>query len=204
MYARARTRTRSAAARLTSCSLPVPPTRAALQVAPGSNEAAARVSRKHSDLREERALLDRIRDRLQYRRSQFRRVFQDFDENHDGVVSHDELRRGLENLGLAVSERELELLLTRCDPTNSGAMSYAALAGVLVQDDLYVRARRRIRARSPEVTDVVVRTRSGTAVDEIKEVSDQGSSALTRQDRSLLVDIGNKAAQRGVSLFRVR
>jgi hypothetical protein len=131
-------------------------------------------------------------------------VFQDFDENHDGVVSHDELRRGLENLGLAVSERELELLLTRCDPTNSGAMSYAALAGVLVQDDLYVRARRRIRARSPEVTDVVVRTRSGTAVDEIKEVSDQGSSALTRQDRSLLVDIGNKAAQRGVSLFRVR
>jgi Ca2+-binding EF-hand superfamily protein len=59
-------------------------------------------------LRQDRLILDKIRDKVQGKSKRLGKVFRSFDENHDGVVSHGEFRHGLTSLGVPLSDQEFD------------------------------------------------------------------------------------------------
>jgi len=79
-------------------------------VQPVSNRSVARTmpALSHEQLRVDRKIIDKIREKVSGKSKRFAKVFRTFDENHDGVVSHDEFRKGLIHLGAPLSDTEFE------------------------------------------------------------------------------------------------
>eukprot|EP00698_Gefionella_okellyi_P008576 TRINITY_DN212_c1_g1_i1.p1 TRINITY_DN212_c1_g1~~TRINITY_DN212_c1_g1_i1.p1 ORF type:complete len:1273 (+),score=360.04 TRINITY_DN212_c1_g1_i1:159-3977(+) len=111
-------------------------------------------SLSQKQLREDRKIIDKIRDKVVGKSKRFAKVFRSFDDNHDGVVSYDEFRNGLQHLGAPLSDTEFEKLLKRCDPDGTGEIDYDSFAAVILPSDFgaqrAVRSGRRGRKATAE------------------------------------------------------
>lgn len=70
----------------------------------------------------------RITNQLETKFSNFRGVFRKFDENHDGTLSQHEFRKGLENCGIVLDDREYRELMETLDEDNSNEIDYNEFA----------------------------------------------------------------------------
>jgi Ca2+-binding EF-hand superfamily protein len=70
----------------------------------------------------------RITNQLETKFSNFRSVFRKFDENHDGTLSQHEFRKGLENCGIALDDREYGELMETLDEDGSNEIDYNEFA----------------------------------------------------------------------------
>lgn len=70
----------------------------------------------------------RITNQLETKFSNFRSVFRKFDENHDGTLSQHEFRKGLENCGIVLDDREYGELMQTLDEDNSNEIDYNEFA----------------------------------------------------------------------------
>lgn len=70
----------------------------------------------------------RITNQLETKFSNFRSVFRKFDENHDGTLSQHEFRKGLENCGIALDDKEFGELMETLDEDNSNEIDYNEFA----------------------------------------------------------------------------
>lgn len=66
----------------------------------------------------------RITNQLETKFSNFRSVFRKFDENHDGTLSQHEFRKGLENCGIVLDDKEYSELMKTLDEDNSNEIDY--------------------------------------------------------------------------------
>ncbi|KAJ7529688.1 hypothetical protein O6H91_15G062100 [Diphasiastrum complanatum] len=53
-----------------------------------------------------------------------RGVFESFDENHDGMISHDELKRSLHRLGFTISDPESMSIIASLDKNGNGSVEF--------------------------------------------------------------------------------
>ena len=67
---------------------------------------------------------NRLRSLLFKNRSSLLHIFQDFDKNNDGLLSIPEIRRGLESLGIWLSQEDAALLMDVIGISDDAALDY--------------------------------------------------------------------------------
>eukprot|EP01043_Picozoa_sp_COSAG02_P070256 COSAG02_NODE_12368_length_1557_cov_1.279835_2_plen_320_part_00 len=98
----------------------------------------AREARRH------REVLELVRDKVDAKSTRLTNVFRQFDENHDGVVSYGEFRRGLHSLGVELNDTDFETLVETVDIDGQGTVDYNEFACVLASHALCTVLRSRL------------------------------------------------------------
>jgi Ca2+-binding EF-hand superfamily protein len=90
----------------------------------------AEALRLNKEARRTREVLEMVRDKIEAKSKRLTSTFRQFDANHDGVVSYDEFREGLFNLGVALSEADFTTLVETVDIDGEGTVDYTEFACV--------------------------------------------------------------------------
>ena len=83
----------------------------------------------------------RITAQLETKFSNFRTVFRKFDENHDGTLSQHEFRKGLDNCGVQLTDKEYNELMETLDEDGSNEIDYNEFASSGMVGGKYFSAR---------------------------------------------------------------
>lgn len=63
---------------------------------------------------------------------EFRAAFKVFDKDHNGLISPDELRQVMKNLGHRLTDKEVEEMIKEADADNNGQIDYQEFAKVMM------------------------------------------------------------------------
>lgn len=83
-----------------------------------------------------RLLREQIMDKAERKTERIRDLFLEFDMNHDGVVSYDEFRTGLQRLGVHAPPEQVDKLIKIADQDNSGAIDYSEFVDIMRFDKM--------------------------------------------------------------------
>lgn len=86
--------------------------------------------------RQEKRVLDQVRDKVEAKSKHMGKVFRQFDENKDGDISYDEFRLGLRHLGIELSDGDFGVLVKKVDVDGEGSVDYNEFAEVLKAPDM--------------------------------------------------------------------
>jgi Ca2+-binding EF-hand superfamily protein len=74
--------------------------------------------------RSSRSILQQIADKVEQKSKNIRVVFRNFDEDKSGSVDYQEFRKGLEHIGIILTDVDFQTLLNVVDNDNSGTIDY--------------------------------------------------------------------------------
>ena len=106
--------------------------------APGKSPyATARATESRTDEQKHlNQVLQTVQDKIHQKNSSFRVLFRKFDKDFDNVITLDEFRDGLSELGLALTDNEFKAITSIADPDKSGDVDYDEFANALQQRDM--------------------------------------------------------------------
>merc|ERR1711871_961079 len=80
--------------------------------------------------RSARSILQQIADKVEQKAKNIRVVFRNFDEDKSGTIDYQEFRKGIEHLGIILTDSDFQTLLDEVDNDRSGCIDY----GEFVED----------------------------------------------------------------------
>lgn len=103
-------------------------------------------------------LFEKLNRKMSQRSADVRDVFRLFDENKDGEITSAEFKRGIDKIGLRLSEDEVERVMQICNVSKSGVLNYQEFASVFRPiNNLLPKAEKTVEQRKEEYVNRCMR-----------------------------------------------